>query len=150
MRPGLDALLDGAAALGVPVWLASGGFDFYIAALLGARMAAFARRYHNRMRFAGDRLTPEFPHARFACDRYAVCKGLVCDEGHRHFDRIVFAGDGTSDRCVIGRADVLCAVRGSLLATEAGERGAAYRPFDRLDEILPILPPPPLPDERAG
>ena len=68
----------------------------------------------------------------------------MCDEGHRHFDRIVFAGDGTSDRCAIGRADVLCAVRGSLLAAEAGERGAAYLPFDRLDEILPLL------DERAG
>src|SRR5581483_10518954 len=41
LREGLDALLDGAHARGVPVWIASGGFDFYVEALLGARLARF-------------------------------------------------------------------------------------------------------------
>src|SRR5258706_14708849 len=35
LRPGLEALLDGAAARGLEVWLASGGFDFYIEMLIG-------------------------------------------------------------------------------------------------------------------
>src|SRR4051812_8388582 len=35
LRPGVDALLDRAAALGYPVRLASGGFEFYVRAILG-------------------------------------------------------------------------------------------------------------------
>src|SRR5262245_54303715 len=35
LRPGLDELLSACERAGVPVWLASGGFDFYIEELLG-------------------------------------------------------------------------------------------------------------------
>jgi 2-hydroxy-3-keto-5-methylthiopentenyl-1-phosphate phosphatase len=51
----------------------------------------------------------------------------------------VFIGDGASDRCAIGRADRLFAVRGSLLARACDERGAGYFAFDGLDEITAQL-----------
>src|SRR3954449_7647296 len=35
LRPGLDAFLDAATQAGARLWLASGGFDFYIEAILG-------------------------------------------------------------------------------------------------------------------
>src|SRR5258706_4146790 len=34
LRPGLDAFLDAAERAGARLWLASGGFDFYIEAIL--------------------------------------------------------------------------------------------------------------------
>ncbi|MSP59043.1 MAG: hypothetical protein EXR72_01660 [Myxococcales bacterium] len=138
LRPGLDALLDGAAARGVDLWLASGGFDFYIEALLGARLDRFARRYYSTARFGGDRISVSFPHADLACDRCAVCKGKVCDLARASGPgtEVLFVGDGHSDRCVIGRADRVAAVRGSHLAKHLEGHGAGFRAFDALDELL--------------
>src|SRR5207248_2940434 len=78
-RPGLDALLDGVRGAGGALWLASGGFDFYIEAILDGRMGRFERAYFNRARFAGGGVEIDFPHGDLACGRCAVCKGLVCD-----------------------------------------------------------------------
>ncbi len=135
LRPGLHSLLDGAAARGVEVWLASGGFDFYIEALLGDALPRFARRFYNRARFDGDRITVEFPHGELACGCCAVCKGRVCDLARAAGGPVAFAGDGHSDRCVIGRADRIAAVRGSTLARFLDERGARHAEFVRLDEL---------------
>lgn len=139
LRPGLDALLAAARRNGATLWLASGGFDFYIEALLGPRLAVFERRYFNTTRFVEGRIEVDFPHAELACGRCAVCKGKVCDLARATGRSIVFIGDGASDRCAIGRADTLFAVRGSLLERACAERGVACRAFDTFDEIAPAL-----------
>ncbi len=139
LRPGLDALLDGAAARGIPVWLASGGFDFYIDALLGERRARFARAWYSRARFTGDRILVEFPHDDLACGRCAVCKGRVCDLARAAGASPLFVGDGHSDRCVVGHADRVAAVRGSTLARHLGEHGTRFVEFERLDELVAWL-----------
>lgn len=139
LRPGLDALLDAARRDGAELWLASGGFDFYIEGLLGERLAAFARRYFNATRFVDGRIEVEFPHAGLACARCAVCKGKVCDAARATGRPVVFIGDGASDRCAIGRADRLFAVAGSLLQRACDERGVACTPFSRFDEITARL-----------
>jgi 2,3-diketo-5-methylthio-1-phosphopentane phosphatase len=140
LRPGLEALVDGVAGAGGQLWLASGGFDFYIEAILGARLDRFARAFFNRTRFVDGRIEVDFPHAELACGRCAVCKGRVCDRARAEGVPVLFVGDGASDRCAIGRADLLCAVRGSLLAGGCAERGATYTAFDRLDELVGLLP----------
>jgi 2-hydroxy-3-keto-5-methylthiopentenyl-1-phosphate phosphatase len=140
LRPGLEALLDGVAAAGGQLWLASGGFDFYIEAILGAHLGRFARAFFNRTRFVDGRIEVEFPHAELACGRCAVCKGRVCDQARGEGEPVLFVGDGASDRCAIGRADRLCAVRGSLLAGGCDARGAPFTPFERLDELVGLLP----------
>lgn len=143
LRGGLDDLMTSCVARGSELWLASGGFDFYIEAILGDRLRQFSRVYCNRAQFAGGKIAVEFPHSAIACARCAVCKGHVCDvarassNGERR--PVVFIGDGSSDRCAIGRADRLFAVRGSLLARTCDERGAAYTPFDTLAEVSAAL-----------
>lgn len=136
LRVGLDEFLERAPG---PLWLASGGFDFYIEALLGPRLGAFERSYFNATRFVDGRIEVDFPHGELACGRCAVCKGKVCDAARATGRPIVFIGDGSSDRCAIGRADRLFAVRGSLLARACEERGADYVPFDDLGEIAATL-----------
>jgi 2,3-diketo-5-methylthio-1-phosphopentane phosphatase len=138
LRPGLDALVAAATASGA-LWLASGGFDFYIEALLDSRLAKFERAFYNRARFVDGKIAVEFPHDGLACGRCAVCKGKVCDQARAIADRVVFIGDGASDRCAIGRADLLCAVRGSLLARACDERGVAYHAFERLDDLCALV-----------
>ena len=120
---------------GAAVWLASGGFDFYIEALLDGRLDAFERRYFNTTRFVDGRIEVDFPHAGLACGRCAVCKGKVCDEARATGRPVVFIGDGSSDRCAIGRADRLFDVRDSMLERVCDERGAACVPFEDLSEV---------------
>jgi 2,3-diketo-5-methylthio-1-phosphopentane phosphatase len=139
LRPGLDRLLAAVDELGGAAWLASGGFDFYIEAILDGRLARFARAFFNATRFADGRIEIDFPHHALACARCAVCKGKVCDLARAAGASVVFVGDGASDRCAIGRADRLFAVRGSLLARACDERGVAYEPFEGLDEVAAAL-----------
>jgi 2,3-diketo-5-methylthio-1-phosphopentane phosphatase len=140
LRPGLDALLAAARRAGAAVWLASGGFDFYIEALLGPRLAVFERQYFNATRFIDGRIEVEFPHVHLSCERCAVCKGKVCDAARATGRTTLFIGDGASDRCAIGRADRIFAVRGSLLERTCRERGADYVPFEDFAEIAAHIP----------
>jgi 2-hydroxy-3-keto-5-methylthiopentenyl-1-phosphate phosphatase len=142
LRRGLDELLTTSVKRGSELWLASGGFDFYIEGILGERLAQFDRVYCNRAHFSDGKIAVEFPHTAIACSRCAVCKGNVCDLARGGADgerQVVFIGDGSSDRCAIGRADRLFAVRDSLLARTCEARGAAYTPFDSLLEVTAAL-----------
>lgn len=137
LRSGLDRLFEGAQ--GGELWLASGGFDFYIEALLGERLQRFARRYFNTTRFIGGRIEVDFPHLELACSRCAVCKGKVCDLARATGRPVIFIGDGASDRCAIGRADRLCVVEGSLLHRLCQAGGVACTPFTGFDELMASL-----------
>jgi 2,3-diketo-5-methylthio-1-phosphopentane phosphatase len=138
-RPGLGVLLDAVAARGGEVWLASGGFDFYVEALLGADAARFSRRYYNATRFVDGRIEVSFPHEALACERCAVCKGRVCDQARDRARRVVFVGDGSSDRCAVARCDAMFAVQGGILDRHCRERGASALPFSSLDEVARAL-----------
>jgi 2,3-diketo-5-methylthio-1-phosphopentane phosphatase len=138
-RPGLSALLDGVRARGGEVWLASGGFDFYVEALLGADAARFSRSYYNATRFVDGSIEVSFPHEALACDRCAVCKGKVCDEARARAQRVVFVGDGSSDRCAVERCDALFAVRGGLLDRHCEARGVSATRFVGFDEISGLV-----------
>jgi 2-hydroxy-3-keto-5-methylthiopentenyl-1-phosphate phosphatase len=134
-RPGLAGLLSAVNRLGGEVWLASGGFDFYVEALLGEEGSAFARRYYNGTRFADGGVEVSFPHTELHCDRCAVCKGKVCDLARTVADRVIFVGDGSSDRCVVGHCDEIFAVRGGILDRHCASVGAAATRFSSLDEV---------------
>jgi 2-hydroxy-3-keto-5-methylthiopentenyl-1-phosphate phosphatase len=139
VRDGLDVLFAGAERSGAGVWLASGGFDFYIEGILAERIGRFERAFYNRAGFLDGGIKVEFPHDAVACERCAICKGRVCDLARAGGARVVFVGDGYSDRCAIGRADLMCAVRGSTLARRCDERGVQYLGFERFDELLDLL-----------
>ena len=117
---------------------ASGGFDFYIEAILGERAMRFERSFFNRARFLDERVWLDF-HEGLACDKCAVCKGRVCEAARAEAARVVFVGDGASDRCAIGKADLVCAVEGSTLARGCAERGVEHRTFADFGELLPIF-----------
>ena len=138
-RPGLPQLLDAVAAQGGETWLASGGFDFYVEALLGSEAARFSRRYYNSTRFADGRIEVGFPHEALACERCAVCKGKVCDEARAVAAHVIFVGDGSSDRCAVGRCDALFAVRGGILDRHCTDRGAEATRYTRLDEVAQAI-----------
>jgi len=134
-RAGLHALLDEVERQGGQAWLASGGFDFYVEALLAEESARFTRRYYNGTDFSEGRIAVSFPHEAMACARCAVCKGKVCDEARTLADRVVFIGDGSSDRCALGRCDALYAVRGGILDRHCKALGADAVRFTDFAEV---------------
>jgi 2-hydroxy-3-keto-5-methylthiopentenyl-1-phosphate phosphatase len=139
LRPGVDALLDRAEALGYALRLASGGFEFYIRAILGPeRLARFASIHANGARFSGSSMEPLFARG-LECERCAVCKGRVVAQSG---PGAVYVGDGHSDTCAIGKAAHLFAVRDKRLHRAALECGAAVTPFDDLAEVAALLPEP--------
>lgn len=145
-RAGLDLLLDSVRAnQAVQLWLASGGFDFYIQPIMGERLRRFSRAYFHKGEFVAKRVQLTFQHADLACPSCAICKGKVIDLALQqpNVSVVVFAGDGSSDRCVIERDDPrlqLYAVGGSFLEKLCVERGRAYRAMRSIDEVLEQLP----------
>lgn len=138
-RSGLGALLDEVERRSGQVWLASGGFDFYVEALLGPELERFARRYYNGTRFVNGGIEVEFPHEAVACERCAVCKGRVCDLARAEAERVIFVGDGSSDRCAVGKADRLFAVRGGILDAHCTAQGAEATRFQDFAEVVAAL-----------
>jgi 2,3-diketo-5-methylthio-1-phosphopentane phosphatase len=136
LRAGLDGLFAAVERAGGAVWLASGGFDFYIQALLGERLACFERTWFNTAEFAGGGIEIRFPHVELACERVPVCKGRICDLARASAERVIFVGDGASDRCAVGHADALFAVRGRLLARHCDAESVAFRPFDTFLDVV--------------
>ncbi len=139
-RPGLAALLDAVDRRGGEIWLASGGFDFYIDALLGELRPRFARTYMNRAQFSDGKIAVSFPHGDLACGRCAVCKGKVCQLASTVAERVVFAGDGASDRCVLALPDPsVWAVEGGLLVQAAVQNGLAVQTFTDFATVAAAL-----------
>ncbi len=134
LRPGLDLLLDRAAERGYQLHLASGGFAFYVEAILGPeRMRRFASVTVNSARFDGEHFTPLFAEAGVSCERFAVCKGEVC---RKHGSAAaVFVGDGHSDACALGIAGRVFAVRDRPLHRQAMTQGASAIAFESLAEV---------------
>jgi 2-hydroxy-3-keto-5-methylthiopentenyl-1-phosphate phosphatase len=114
VRPGFVALAETLLAAGRPVVICSAGLDAYIHPILttlpdglGARLEVFC----NRAEWAGDRLRVVFAGADLAggCTACGSCKAAVVREVQRRGFRVAYVGDGISDRCAVGAADLVFA-----------------------------------------
>jgi 2-hydroxy-3-keto-5-methylthiopentenyl-1-phosphate phosphatase len=140
LRAGATELFEAARTGRIELVIASGGFDFYIRELLSEQLPHVRAVYYNNLAVTELGLQLEFPHADLACARCAVCKGKAL---RKHLDndrRVLFCGDGTSDRCAVGVAPELYAVAGSELARYCREQGAPYHEFEDYREVLRALP----------
>lgn len=138
-RPGAEALFEAAREGALELVIASGGFDLYIEPLLGARMEHVAAAYYNRLEPGPEGARPRFPHAELARPPYAIDKAAVLARHRRPGQRVAFAGDGSSDRSVIGADAELFVVRGSLLERACNDAGAPHVSFDDFDTVARAL-----------
>jgi 2-hydroxy-3-keto-5-methylthiopentenyl-1-phosphate phosphatase len=139
LRAGADALFTAAEAGRIELVIASGGFDFYIEALLGPRMQHLHAAYYNRAVASALGIELTFPHTDLFCDRCAVCKGKAV---HLHTDntrRVLFCGDGTSDRCAAVAGTELFTIQGSTLARHCDARGIQHTEFEDFADVLAAL-----------
>jgi len=134
--PGFKGLLGECLRRGVDVRVVSDGLDFYI--------EAFFDRHGLDVSLSSNRLlvTPrgpklEFPYRNPECGACGNCKSSHVERAKRDGKFIVYVGDGLSDRCAAGKADLVFA-KGALRAY-CEERDIPHVAFDNLGQVAEHL-----------
>ena len=144
----LDALLDSVeldpdfaafaawcGARAIPLSIVSDGVDHFIRRIL-ARHGLDAISVTANVLAWSEPLALEQPWARAGCAAGSgVCKCAVAASDDAQ--TLVYVGDGRSDFCVSGRADILFAK--ASLADYAAGRGQAFHPFETFADVTAVL-----------
>ena len=118
----------------IPLVILSDGLDLYIELLLkqhGIRDVAF---FANHAAFPAGYLMPEFPYFEEGCGSCGNCKGShIRRYKQEGYSPVIFVGDGLSDRCVVGKADILFA-KDDLLE-HVQKKGVEAIPFQDFGDV---------------
>lgn len=136
LDPGFGGLLDLAHEQDIPFTIVSDGFDLYIRRYLHLNGVRDAEIYCNHAEL-DERgvMTMRFPYAAEGCVCIcAACKRNVVLRLAHPDARIIYIGDGVSDRCPAEHADIIFA-KGSLAAHCNANRLPHY-PFRTLDDVV--------------
>ena len=87
----------------------SDGLDYYIKLILRKCHLDDIPFYSNTVRFEGKKLIPEFPYYDKGCGNCGNCKKHHLENLRRPNQKVVYIGDGLSDKCAIGEADFVFA-----------------------------------------
>ena len=147
----LDAVLDDAALdpgfrdfvvwaerRDLPVAVVSDGVDYFITRILGRHGLGHLPVVANRLVGRPGAWRLEQPWTRAGCAAGSgVCKCDVTGPWTGDRPTTIYVGDGRSDFCVSGRADLLFA-KGAL-ADYAAARGQAFLPFETFHDVTRAL-----------
>ncbi len=98
---------------GIPFYVVSDGFDYVISRILkragvDGELENGRHIYASHLEVSGRRVAASFPHS--DCEHgCATCKAAVMRQVENRETRIVFIGDGFSDRFAVEKADVVFA-----------------------------------------
>jgi 2,3-diketo-5-methylthio-1-phosphopentane phosphatase len=118
----------------VPLHVVSDGLDFYIDAFLAKAGFPYLDIHSNKAHFADGHLYPTFPYFERGCGFCGTCKGERIRALRQNGELTIFIGDGFSDRCAIGAADLLFARDD--LARVCRDKSIDYLPFEDFFDIV--------------
>jgi 2-hydroxy-3-keto-5-methylthiopentenyl-1-phosphate phosphatase len=133
LDPGFRDFIAFCKRVGYPVHVVSDGFDFYIRPLLARAGLGYLPLSANSLCFDAGVARMSFLHQRGRDQYYGNDKTFVIDQLRSPGARIVYAGDGYSDRAAAHAADLLFAK--SKLALYCVEHGLPFEPFDTFRDI---------------
>ena len=141
-RPGFERFVERCRADARPFILCSAGLDAYIEPVLERLDPAL--RSHvgviaNRARFDAGRVRVSF-HEAGDCGFCGTCKANVVRSLQRQGHRVLFCGDGTSDRHGADAADAVFARAGGSLVRYCAERAIPHAVFRTFDEVMERFP----------
>lgn len=124
---------------GIAVQVVSDGLDRAIARILQRHGLGSLPVLANRLVQSGERQwTLQSPHADARCVRASGnCKCARAAEQQAQALRVLYIGDGTSDFCVAGKADIVLAKSG--LIEHCRRNGIAHHPFTDFSEALALM-----------
>lgn len=131
--PGFVPFVRAAQAAGIPIEIVSDGFGFFIRPALEALGVGELPVVTARTVFTGRRARLEFPNGHPTCRVCGTCKRQRVLAHRAAGRRVVFIGDGESDRYAAGYADVVFAKR--LLERICLEAGWPFQRWTGFGEI---------------
>ncbi|HYM82044.1 MAG TPA: HAD-IB family phosphatase [Candidatus Limnocylindria bacterium] len=123
---------------GDQVMVVSEGFDFYVNDQLARHGLERLPVAANHIRFAGDRVIPEFPFSDPECASCGNCKAAHVRRYRALGERTVLVGDGLSDRCGARAAEVVLARAGSDLEGWCRAASIPCTPFTSFAEVAAL------------
>jgi len=115
----------------------SDGLDYYIRLILRKYNLEHIPFYSNTLRFAGKKLIPEFPYYDKGCGNCGNCKKYHLRNLRRPDQKVVYIGDGLSDKCAIGEADFVFAKND--LKSFCGKQKISYFEFKNFKDVISIF-----------
>ena len=132
--PGFVPFIRRAQAAGIPVEIVSDGYGFFIQPALAALGVGDLPVVTARTTFEGRRASIEFVNGHPTCLVCGTCKRQRVLAHRASGRRVVYIGDGESDRYVAGYSDIVFAKRSlERICLEAGwefRRWTAFREID--------------------
>jgi 2-hydroxy-3-keto-5-methylthiopentenyl-1-phosphate phosphatase len=115
----------------------SDGLDYYIRLILkkfGLERLTF---FSNVLRFREGKLAPEFPYFDRGCGKCGNCKRFHLKNLRGEDQKVVYIGDGLSDRCAVTEANLVFAKNDlSTFCEKEGIRHYQFRDFKDVSQIL--------------
>ncbi len=105
---GFHALREECRRRQMEVFVVSDGLDFYIQAFF-ARHGVDVPLFSNRLEVADGQRNLRFPYHNAECGACGNCKSSHVERAKRDGAFIVYIGDGLSDKCAAGKADLVFA-----------------------------------------
>jgi 2-hydroxy-3-keto-5-methylthiopentenyl-1-phosphate phosphatase len=115
----------------------SDGLDFYIKLILekfGLEKLPF---YSNILRFEGRKLKPEFPYFDRGCGNCGNCKKYHLKSLKGREQKVVYIGDGLSDKCAVREADFVFAKND--LRKFCVKEDVEHYPFRNFKDVIGIF-----------
>ncbi|MDK2919347.1 MAG: 2-hydroxy-3-keto-5-methylthiopentenyl-phosphate phosphatase [Candidatus Petromonas sp.] len=123
---------------GIDIYIVSDGFDYNIKTVLAKYGLDYLKQYSNGFRFdEGGNYSLTFPHENKDCGKCGTCKSNIFYNLKSKTDKIIYIGDGYSDRCVASKVDILFAK--SYLAEYCDNEGIEYIEYESFKDIIDYL-----------
>jgi 2-hydroxy-3-keto-5-methylthiopentenyl-1-phosphate phosphatase len=135
--PDFVAFVRSAQAASIPIEVVSDGYGFFIRSALEALGVGELTVVTARTVFAGRRATIEFPNGHPTCLVCGTCKRQRVLAHRAAGRRVVYIGDGESDRYAAGYSDIVFAKRSlERICLEAGWPYRRWTAFSEIDAWL--------------
>lgn len=115
----------------------SDGLDYYIKLILKKYHLEDIPFYSNTVGFEGRKLIPEFPYYDKGCGNCGNCKKYHLKNLRRAKQKVVYIGDGLSDKCAIAEADFVFAKND--LKTFCQEEKIDYFEFKDFRDVISVF-----------
>lgn len=138
IRPGFQDFLDYASEEGIPVYIVSGGIDFFIEPII-QQFGPLADVYCNRSNFSGDTIKIEWPNS---CDDQCTndcgcCKPSIMRKLEKSSSYKIVIGDSVTDLEAAKQADLVLAR--DYLKDKCEEWEIEHRPFETFYDCIEAL-----------
>ena len=134
---GFKAFYNRALKNGMPLIVVSGGFSNGISVLLKKECLESIPVYANRLVTSNGRLAVEFTNVNNNCSsifgQCGNCKMQHLERFRENNRKIIFIGDGLTDRCAASNADIVFAKKS--LAKYCEGKGIKYINYESFDDI---------------